>query len=144
MTSEIGERIKKLRNRKNWSLRELEKRTNINYSVLSRIEAGKRPVTDSEIITFSKIFSVSPNYLLDYKEDSTDIDTASLFPYDQLGINQDEFENLTAYQQEVLEWAISEDALFFKNKSDNVMDMLERLEVAYEVDKVMKKRDRKK
>lgn len=64
MSLSIGEVINKLRTDRNWSLRELERRTHINYSVLSRIESGKRPVTDAEIKVFSNVFSVSPNELL--------------------------------------------------------------------------------
>lgn len=59
-----GERIKRLRERKGWSLRYLEERTGINYSVLSRIENGKRIVTDDEIRIFSDLFGVSADYLL--------------------------------------------------------------------------------
>lgn len=60
----VGEVIKKLRTGKGWSLRELERRTGINYSVLSRIESGKRPVTDDEINIFCDLFDVSTDYLL--------------------------------------------------------------------------------
>lgn len=142
MITEIGEKIKKLRNNAGWSLRELENRTNINYSVLSRIEAGKRPITDSEILIFSKLFSVSPNFLLGFEE-SKEPQPQSLFTYDQIGVSQKDYENLSPYQQEVLEWAINEDALFFKNKSKNVLEMMERLEIAYEVEKVIQKREKR-
>ncbi|MED3549994.1 helix-turn-helix transcriptional regulator [Cytobacillus praedii] len=60
----IGEIIKELRGKKNWSLRELEKRTGINYSVLSRIESGKRPVTDQELNLFADLFDITTDYLL--------------------------------------------------------------------------------
>lgn len=59
-----GERIRYLRNKREWSLRELEKRTGINYSVLSRIESGKRAITDEEIKIFSDIFDVSSDFIL--------------------------------------------------------------------------------
>lgn len=59
-----GERIRYLRNKKEWSLRELERRTGINYSVLSRIESGKRAITDEEIKIFSDIFDVSSDFIL--------------------------------------------------------------------------------
>ncbi|MCE4147422.1 MULTISPECIES: helix-turn-helix domain-containing protein [Bacillus] len=64
MTNKLGQRIKELREKNNWSLRELETRININYSVLSRIESGKRPVTDTELLKFSELFDVSTDYLI--------------------------------------------------------------------------------
>lgn len=64
MMKSVGERIRYLRNQKEWSLRELEKRTGINYSVLSRIESGKRAITDEEIKIFSDIFDVSSDFIL--------------------------------------------------------------------------------
>ncbi|MDQ0816026.1 transcriptional regulator with XRE-family HTH domain [Bacillus pumilus] len=64
MKHKLGERIKQLREKNDWSLRELESRVNINYSVLSRIESGKRPVTDSELLKFADIFDVSTDYLV--------------------------------------------------------------------------------
>lgn len=59
-----GERIRKLREEKGWSQLELSKRANINNSVLSRIESGKRPVEDGEINTFADIFDVTADYIL--------------------------------------------------------------------------------
>lgn len=59
-----GERIKKLREEKGWSQLELSKRANMNNSVLSRIESGKRPVEDGEINTFADIFNVTADYIL--------------------------------------------------------------------------------
>ncbi|AVM23232.1 helix-turn-helix domain-containing protein [Bacillus pumilus] len=69
MKNKLGERIKKLREKNDWSLRELESRVNINYSVLSRIESGKRPVTDGELLKFADIFDVSIDYLVGRSDD---------------------------------------------------------------------------
>jgi transcriptional regulator with XRE-family HTH domain len=64
MSETIGSRIKQLREDKGWSLRELEDRVGINYSVLNRIELDKRPVKDHEISKFADIFSVTSDYLV--------------------------------------------------------------------------------
>ncbi|MCL7873850.1 MULTISPECIES: helix-turn-helix domain-containing protein [Bacillus] len=69
MKNKLGGRIKELREKNDWSLRELESRVNINYSVLSRIESGKRPVTDSELLKFADIFDVSIDYLVGRSDD---------------------------------------------------------------------------
>ncbi|OIJ12695.1 hypothetical protein BKP37_12915 [Anaerobacillus alkalilacustris] len=57
-------RVKHLRNKHNLSLRELEKRTGINYSVISRIESGDRPLNDNELKIFADLFDVSVDYLI--------------------------------------------------------------------------------
>lgn len=64
MTDIAGIRLKKLREEKGWSLRELENRSSINYSVISRIESGQRPLYGSEAVKFSDLFDVSTDYLL--------------------------------------------------------------------------------
>ncbi|MGF7535512.1 helix-turn-helix transcriptional regulator [Bacillus mexicanus] len=64
MVNIAGERIKTLRERNNWSLRDLETRMNIDYTVLSRIESGGRTVTDSELLQFAELFGVSTDYLV--------------------------------------------------------------------------------
>ncbi|WP_436871265.1 helix-turn-helix domain-containing protein [Bacillus safensis] len=69
MKNKLGGRIKELREKNDWSLRELESRVNINYSVLSRIESGKRPVTDGELLKFADIFDVSIDYLVGRSDD---------------------------------------------------------------------------
>lgn len=60
----IGGRIKYLREQIDMSQKQLSERANINTSVMNRIESGERPVRDEELITFSKIFNVSTDYLL--------------------------------------------------------------------------------
>ncbi len=59
-----GERIKNLREHSCWSQIELSQKAGINNSVLSRIEAGKRPVEDDLLIKFANIFNVTTDYIL--------------------------------------------------------------------------------
>lgn len=68
---DIGERIVKLRQKKNWNQRELAGRAGLNYSVMNRIETGKRPLTDQEIKIFADLFGVSTDYLLGLTDDPT-------------------------------------------------------------------------
>lgn len=72
MSGSIGDRIKALREKKEWSQRELAERVGINYSVINRIELDKRSVKDHEIRKFADVFSVSPNFLVG-KETHSDI-----------------------------------------------------------------------
>lgn len=59
-----GDRIRKQRERLGLTQLELATKVDINNSVLSRIEAGKRPVEDNELIRFADFFEVDADYLL--------------------------------------------------------------------------------
>lgn len=60
----VGERIKELREKRGWSQREFAKRLGISYSVVNRIELGKRPVDDRELAKIADLFDVTTDYLL--------------------------------------------------------------------------------
>ncbi|AJH76993.1 MULTISPECIES: helix-turn-helix domain-containing protein [Heyndrickxia] len=84
--SEPGQIIKKLREQNNWSLREVEKRIGIDYSVISRIESGKRPLKDQEIKAFADLFGVTTAYILG--EEDKEIDVAG----EKITLDKDEYE----------------------------------------------------
>ncbi|KAA0956673.1 helix-turn-helix domain-containing protein [Planococcus sp. ANT_H30] len=135
--------LQQLRKSKKLTQDELANRLNINRGTYANYERGHRQPDFDTLIKIADYFDVSTDYLLGRDTKNQQTEQVSLFPFDKIGVDQDEYNNLSSYQQEVLDWAINEDALFFKNKSDNVLDMLERLEIAYEVDKVMKKREKR-
>jgi transcriptional regulator with XRE-family HTH domain len=113
MSNGIGEKIKGLRNKKEWSLREVEKRTGINYSVLSRIESEKRPVTDQEMNLFADLFEVTTDYLLGRTEKTlTDL-------------SDDEKEMLSFFKDPKLN-------LFFKEMAQSEEGKLEQLRKIWE------------
>ena len=76
----IGNRIKQERERQNLSQKELASKTDINVSVMNRIESGERSVRDDEILKISKVLNVTTDYLLGnetpakFKPQSTDKD----------------------------------------------------------------------
>lgn len=59
-----GERIILTRENLGLSQKRLAEITDINKSVLSRIEAGSRPLRDDEIIKIAKALNVSTDFLL--------------------------------------------------------------------------------
>ena len=64
-----GKNISKFRKEMKLSQRQLADRLqliglDVDKNAIQRIEAGKRFVTDIEIIAFAKIFDISPNELL--------------------------------------------------------------------------------
>lgn len=60
----INKRIISLREKKNWSQKELAKRININQSVMNRIESGERPIKDEELYKIAIALDCSADYLL--------------------------------------------------------------------------------
>lgn len=56
--------LKKLRNNKNLTVRELSELVNINYATLSRLENGDSQLTDNYIEILCDFFKVSSDYLL--------------------------------------------------------------------------------
>lgn len=60
----LHERIKNLREAKNFTQRELANKIQVSYSVMNRIESGERPVRDIELIAIAQAFEVTTDYLL--------------------------------------------------------------------------------
>lgn len=60
----VGQNIRRLREERELSQLELAKIIDINNSVLSRIESGKRDVEDFLLVKFANYFNVTTDYLL--------------------------------------------------------------------------------
>lgn len=65
---DIGKRIVRLRESREWNQRELAKRVNLNVSVMNRIESGERPVRDHELIAIADALDVTTDELLGRSE----------------------------------------------------------------------------
>lgn len=63
--------LKKLRNKKGLTIRELADATNFNYAQLSMIENDKACFTQKQILVFTKFFRVSSDYLLGIDEETS-------------------------------------------------------------------------
>lgn len=94
-----GLRIKNLREKKDWSQLELSKRIGINNSVLSRIEADKRPIEAELLAKFSEVFGVSADYILGMQP-KTFNQKQMLSPEDQKIV--DKFMKLSDKDKEIL------------------------------------------
>ena len=62
--TKTGQRIVNLREKKNWSQRELAKRVDLNASVMNRIESGERPIKDFELDKIASVLDTTTDYLL--------------------------------------------------------------------------------
>lgn len=60
----IGDTLKKIREKKGIQLREVADKTAINYTLLSRIETGKRLPTKTQIKSLAEFYSYSENDLI--------------------------------------------------------------------------------
>ncbi len=67
----FGENLKRIRESKNLSFRQLATRCNIDYSDLSKIEKGKRDIQLSTLLELSKGLDIHPRVLFDFEFDST-------------------------------------------------------------------------
>jgi transcriptional regulator with XRE-family HTH domain len=109
MNTTIGDRIKNLREKHNWTQKELAKKTNINVSVLNRIELNTRPVRDDELVKFADVFDVSADYLIgrgmESENNSTSLvkEMASSYGIDQISFfDVKEWENLSKEEIELI------------------------------------------
>jgi transcriptional regulator with XRE-family HTH domain len=60
----LGDRIKALREKRDWSQTLLAKKIGISKSVMSRIESGTRPLEDSLLVMIADVLEVTTDYLL--------------------------------------------------------------------------------
>ena len=62
-------RLKELRNEFNLSYRELSALTDLNYSLINRLELGKQRMIPTHVDILSKFFQVTSDYLLGMSDD---------------------------------------------------------------------------
>lgn len=77
----INKRIVFLREKKNWSQKELAKKIDINQSVMNRIESGERPIKDDELSKIAVVLECTADYLLGI-ENRSDNNVSVLFEND--------------------------------------------------------------
>ncbi len=72
----FGEKIKKLRNEKNWTQDFVANRLNISSPALSRYESGTCEPKDLAMVSeFAKLYNVTTDYLLGLSDEKENIST---------------------------------------------------------------------
>jgi len=61
----LGERVRELRTRRKWTLRELSERTGVSVQMLSFIERGDKVGSVQTLTKIAEAFSISPGLLQD-------------------------------------------------------------------------------
>lgn len=134
--------LKRLRTRRKLSQEDMATYLGITRQGYSKYENAKSEPSLQMLMRIADLFEVSIDDLIGYSSmhEDNSMNPEHVSSIGSLGLSREELESLTNYQRDVLEWAVTENQLIFKNKSDRVMDMMERLEIAYEVNKVIEKR----
>ena len=69
----LGDRVRKLREERNWSLTALAARAGISRSYLSQIESGESIPTQAKIVQLANAFGALPSELLGEEPDMVDV-----------------------------------------------------------------------
>lgn len=122
----LGVRLKYLRKSNNKTQQDIADILGITRPAYTAYEQGKRN-PDYEILEkIADYYNVSTDYLLGRTDNKEAL-------HKQAGISDDDYNNLSGYQKEVIDFFLSREDLFFKNQPDNLLDALEQFEVFYEV-----------
>ncbi len=101
--AEISEKLKMAR--KAAGMRQEDAATSMGMLrvTLSSIESGKRKVSTDELVKFSKLYNVDPNFLLEYDYDNTDFFRRINSYYQLISLQQKFSELLEDDKQEILD-----------------------------------------
>lgn len=125
----LGRKIKQLREREGIQQKDFASKIGVSNVVLSRYESDERKPDYDTLLKIADYFEVSIDFLLDRADRQKTTENINI-------------ENLSAYQQEVLDFFMSREDLFFKDKPENILDALEQFEIYYELYK--KQQEKKK
>lgn len=119
------ERLKNLREKENITREHLAKALDITYSALSKYETGKREPDFDLLQKLATYFNVTTDYLLGVSKYKEPV-------HRKAGISDSDYDNLSAYQKEVIDFFVTRENLAFKNQPENILDALEEFEIFYE------------
>ncbi|WP_299514944.1 helix-turn-helix domain-containing protein [uncultured Rummeliibacillus sp.] len=132
----LGERLRKLRkNKTSLSMKEFGKIFGLSESAIGMYERNEREPDLKTINKIADYFDVTVDYLMG----RSDIMNPRMF--ENAGITNEEYTNLTSYQKEVVDFFLTREDLFFHDRPERLLDALEQFEIFYEVWK--KQQDKK-
>lgn len=131
----LGERLRTLRNKKKKTQQQVSEYIGITRPAYTAYEKGTRNPDYGILEKLATYFDVTTDYLLGISEDTEPV-------HREAGISDNDYNNLSAYQKEVIDFFVTREQLSFKNQPENILDALEQFEVFYEVWK--KQQDKKK
>ncbi|WP_445478026.1 helix-turn-helix domain-containing protein [Lysinibacillus irui] len=122
----LARRLRTLREEHGYLQKFVADKLGIKSNTLSGYENGTRSPDPSMLSNLADLYNVSIDYLLGRTNNKDALHT-------QAGISDDDYNNLSAYQKEVIDFFLTRENLFFKNQPENILDALEQFEVYYEV-----------
>ncbi|WP_419957258.1 helix-turn-helix domain-containing protein [Psychrobacillus psychrotolerans] len=133
--SVLGKRLKEARLKNKLTQIEAAKKLGISNGTLSGYERDYRDPDTAILERMASLYEVTTDYLLGISGDKEPV-------HREAGISDNDYNNLSAYQKEVIDFFVTREQLSFKNQPENILDALEQFEVFYEVWK--KQQDKKK
>lgn len=130
---EVGNRIKQLRKNLHLTQKQLADKINVSSQVISNWERGYTEIGQEDLRGLARALDCSTDYLLGISDNIEK-------PHQQAGISDLDYNNLSAYQKEVIDFFVSREKLAFKNQPENILDALEEFEIFYEYWKKKKER----
>ena len=131
----LGDRLRTLRNQKKKTQQQVSEYIGITRPAYTAYEKGTRNPDYGILEKLATYFEVTTDYLLGISGDKEPV-------HREAGISDNDYNNLSAYQKEVIDFFVTREQLSFKNQPENILDALEQFEVFYEVWK--KQQDKKK
>ncbi|WP_139993648.1 helix-turn-helix domain-containing protein [Kurthia sp. Dielmo] len=131
----FSQRLKYLRKEKKLTQNDMAELLGITRQGYAKYESGSGEPDIKAIDKLANFFNVTTDYLLG----RSDIKNPEKMTNE--GISNEDYEKLTAYQKEVVDFIISRENLFFYDQPQKILDALEEFEMFYEF---TKKRDQNK
>ncbi len=132
----LGTRLSYLREKKGWTKTYVANKLGIKtVSTYANWEYDTRQPDNDMLVKIADLYVVSLDYLLG----RSDVMNPKVF--ENAGITNDEYTNLTPYQKEVVDFFLTREDLFFHDRPERLLDALEQFEIFYEVWK--KQQDKK-
>jgi HTH-type transcriptional regulator, competence development regulator len=64
MTTQLGDKIRELRNKRNLLLRQVASKLEVDTSIISKMERGTRPIKKEQVATLAEILNANKQELL--------------------------------------------------------------------------------
>lgn len=131
----LSSRLVYLRKEKGKTQEDIAKILGVTRPAYTAYETGKRNPDYDTLEKIADYYDVTIDYLLG----RSDVMNPRVF--ENAGITNEEYTNLTPYQKEVVDFFLTREDLFFHDRPERLLDALEQFEIFYEVWK--KQQDKK-
>lgn len=121
----LSDRLKQARKSANLTQELLAQKVSTTKGTISNYENGHSTPSNEMLVLLANALDTTTDYLLGRSESTS--------TYRDAGISDYNVAHLTSYQKEVMNFILSRENLFFKNKPEDILEALEQFEIYYEV-----------